>query len=86
MLTDTNHEEVAAFAAGAEAQLTSGSRSVPVCGPGKLHLINGLGGATATTFRYWQSYAYSINEIGSGYFRNFTGVVSVNVATIAALS
>src|SRR5690242_20310162 len=37
------HEEVAAFAAGAEAQLT-GSLTVCAgsCGPGNLHLINGL--------------------------------------------
>src|SRR6266403_2106930 len=37
------HEEVAAFAAGAEAQLT-GQVAVCAgsCGPGNLHLINGL--------------------------------------------
>jgi pyruvate dehydrogenase (quinone) len=39
----TRHEEVAAFAAGAEAHLT-GSLAVCAgsCGPGNLHLINGL--------------------------------------------
>lgn len=39
----TRHEEVAAFAAGAEAQLT-GELTVCAgsCGPGNLHLINGL--------------------------------------------
>ena len=39
----TRHEEVAAFAAGAEAQLT-GQLAVCAgsCGPGNLHLINGL--------------------------------------------
>ena len=39
----TRHEEVAAFAAGAQAQLT-GELAVCVgsCGPGDLHLINGL--------------------------------------------
>ena len=38
----TRHEEVAAFAAGAEAQLT-GQLAVCAgsCGPGNLHLING---------------------------------------------
>ena len=38
-----HHEEAAAFAAGAEAQLT-GSLAVCAgsCGPGNLHLINGL--------------------------------------------
>src|SRR5580704_14265770 len=39
----TRHEEVAAFAAGAEAHLT-GKIAVCAgsCGPGNLHLINGL--------------------------------------------
>lgn len=39
----TRHEEVAAFAAGAQAQLT-GELAVCAgsCGPGNLHLINGL--------------------------------------------
>lgn len=39
----TRHEEVAAFAAGAEAQLT-GELTVCAgsCGPGNMHLINGL--------------------------------------------
>jgi pyruvate dehydrogenase (quinone) len=39
----TRHEETAAFAAGAEAHLT-GSLAVCTgsCGPGNLHLINGL--------------------------------------------
>jgi pyruvate dehydrogenase (quinone) len=37
------HEEVAAFAAGAEAQLTDGLVvCAGSCGPGNLHLINGL--------------------------------------------
>lgn len=37
------HEEVAAFAAGAEAQLTGGLVvCAGSCGPGNLHLINGL--------------------------------------------
>src|SRR4051812_39628858 len=40
---DVRHEETAAFAAGAEAQL-SGRLTVCAgsCGPGNLHLINGL--------------------------------------------
>src|SRR5579859_4427942 len=40
---DVRHEETAAFAAGAEAQLT-GQLAVCAgsCGPGNLHLINGL--------------------------------------------
>src|SRR5271157_1541226 len=37
------HEEVAAFAAGAEAALTGGlAVCAGSCGPGNLHLINGL--------------------------------------------
>jgi pyruvate dehydrogenase (quinone) len=37
------HEEVAAFAAGAEAHLTNGlAVCAGSCGPGNLHLINGL--------------------------------------------
>ena len=37
------HEEVAAFAAGAEAHLTGGlAVCAGSCGPGNLHLINGL--------------------------------------------
>ena len=49
------HEEAAAFAAGAEAQLT-GELAVCAgsCGPGNLHLINGLFDATAAGFRCWR--------------------------------
>jgi len=37
------HEETAAFAAGAEAHLTGGlAVCAGSCGPGNLHLINGL--------------------------------------------
>src|SRR5882672_6271638 len=36
------HEETAAFAAGAEAHLTSLAVCAGSCGPGNLHLINGL--------------------------------------------
>jgi pyruvate dehydrogenase (quinone) len=40
---NTRHEEAAAFAAGAEAQLTGRlSACAGSCGPGNLHLINGL--------------------------------------------
>ncbi len=38
----TRHEEVAAFAAGAEAQLSGELAVSGSCGPGNLHLINGL--------------------------------------------
>lgn len=65
------HEEVAAFAAGAEAQLT-GKLAVCAgsCGPGNLHLINGL-------YDCHRSYAPVLAiaaqipsaEIGSSYFQ-----------------
>jgi pyruvate dehydrogenase (quinone) len=67
----TRHEEVAAFAAGAEAQLT-GELAVCAgsCGPGNLHLINGL-------YDCHRSHAPVVaiaahipsSEIGSGYFQ-----------------
>ena len=52
----TRHEEVAAFAAGAEAQLT-GELAVCAgsCGPGNLHLINGCLTVIATMSRCWPS-------------------------------
>ncbi|MES1250020.1 MAG: thiamine pyrophosphate-binding protein, partial [Chitinophaga rupis] len=65
------HEEVAAFAAGAEAQLT-GKLAVCIgsCGPGNMHLINGL-------YDAHRSYAPVLaiathipsTEIGTGYFQ-----------------
>ncbi len=50
------HEEVAAFAAGAEAHLT-GDIAVCAgsCGPGNLHLINGLFDCTGPACRCWPS-------------------------------
>ena len=67
----TRHEEVAAFAAGAQAQLT-GELAVCAgsCGPGNLHLINGL-------YDCHRSHAPVVaiaahipsSEIGSGYFQ-----------------
>ena len=67
----TRHEEVAAFAAGAEAQLT-GQLAVCAgsCGPGNLHLINGL-------FDCHRNHVPVLaiaehipsSEIGSGYFQ-----------------
>jgi pyruvate dehydrogenase (quinone) len=65
------HEEVAAFAAGAEAQLTGGlAVCAGSCGPGNLHLINGL-------FDCHRSHAPVLAiaahipsaEIGSSYFQ-----------------
>lgn len=67
----TRHEEVAAFAAGAEAQI-SGKLAVCAgsCGPGNLHLINGL-------FECHRSHQPVLaiaahipsSEIGSNYFQ-----------------
>src|SRR5467141_4910696 len=65
------HEEAAAFAAGAEAHLT-GSLAVCAgsCGPGNLHLINGLFDCQRSRVPVL-SIAAQIpsNEIGSGYFQ-----------------
>ncbi|HXB09293.1 MAG TPA: thiamine pyrophosphate-binding protein, partial [Puia sp.] len=65
------HEEAAAFAAGAEAQLT-GRLAVCIgsCGPGNMHFINGL-------YDAHRSYAPVLaiathipsTEIGTGYFQ-----------------
>jgi pyruvate dehydrogenase (quinone) len=65
------HEEVAAFAAGAEAHLT---RSLAVCagscGPGNLHLINGLYDCHRSRVPVLAVAAHiPSNEIGSNYFQ-----------------
>jgi len=65
------HEEVAAFAAGAEAQLT-GSLTVCAgsCGPGNLHLINGLFDCHRSRVPVLAIAAQVPSaEIGSGYFQ-----------------
>src|SRR4051812_23123147 len=47
------HEEAAAFAAGAEAHLTGElTACAGSCGPGNLHLINGLYDVSVAEFRY----------------------------------
>ena len=65
------HEEVAAFAAGAEAHLT---RQIAVCagscGPGNLHLINGLFDCHRNRVPVLAIAAQiPSHEIGSGYFQ-----------------
>lgn len=70
-LVHTRHEEVAAFAAGAEAQLTG---SLAVCagssGPGNLHLINGLFDAHRSGAPVLAIAAHIPSaEIGSSYFQ-----------------
>jgi pyruvate dehydrogenase (quinone) len=65
------HEETAAFAAGAEAQLT-GQLAVCAgsCGPGNLHLINGLYDAHRSMAPLLAIAAHiPSSEIGSGYFQ-----------------
>ena len=65
------HEEAAAFAAGAEAALT-GNLAVCVgsCGPGNLHLINGLYDAQRSRVPVLAIAAHiPTSEIGSGYFQ-----------------
>jgi pyruvate dehydrogenase (quinone) len=65
------HEEVAAFAAGAEAHLT-GSLAVCAgsCGPGNLHLINGLFDCHRNRVPVLAIAAHIPSpEIGSGYFQ-----------------
>jgi pyruvate dehydrogenase (quinone) len=65
------HEEVAAFAAGAEAHLT-GSLAVCAgsCGPGNLHLINGLYDCYRSRVPVLAIAAHiPSQEIGTGYFQ-----------------
>ena len=65
------HEETAAFAAGAEAHLT-GQLTVCAgsCGPGNLHLINGLYDCHRTRVPVLAIAAHiPSEEIGSGYFQ-----------------
>jgi pyruvate dehydrogenase (quinone) len=65
------HEEAAAFAAGADAALT-GQLAVCAgsCGPGNLHLINGLFDAQRTRVPVLAIAAHiPLAEVGSGYFQ-----------------
>ena len=65
------HEEVAAFAAGAEAQVTGGlAVCAGSCGPGNLHLINGLFDCQRTRTPVLAIAAHIPSaEIGSNYFQ-----------------
>ncbi|MCJ2138327.1 ubiquinone-dependent pyruvate dehydrogenase [Methylobacterium sp. J-026] len=67
----TRHEEAAAFAAAAEAQIT-GALAVCAgsCGPGNLHLINGLYDAHRSRTPVLAIAAHIPSaEVGSGYFQ-----------------
>src|SRR5712691_10054831 len=65
------HEETAAFAAGAEAHLTGGlAVCAGSCGPGNLHLINGLYDCHRSRVPVLAIAAQiPTHEIGSGYFQ-----------------
>src|SRR4029453_18211399 len=65
------HEEVAAFAAGAEAHLTDAlAVCAGSCGPGNLHLINGLFDCHRSRVPVLAIAAHIPSaEIGSGYFQ-----------------
>jgi MFS family permease len=68
---DVRHEETAAFAASAEAQLT-GKLAVcgGSCGPGNLHLINGLFDAQRSGAPVLAIAAHiPSTEVGTGYFQ-----------------
>src|SRR6266404_4507556 len=68
---DVRHEETAAFAAGAEAQLT-GQLAVCAgsCGPGNLHLINGLDDAHRSLAPVLAIAAHiPSSDVGTGYFQ-----------------
>ncbi|MGA5168444.1 MULTISPECIES: pyruvate dehydrogenase [Streptomyces] len=65
------HEETAAFAAGAEAQITGGlAACAGSCGPGNLHLINGLYDAHRSMAPVLALASHiPSGEIGLGYFQ-----------------
>ena len=65
------HEEVAAFAAGAEAHLTGElAACAGSCGPGNLHLINGLFDCHRSRVPVLAIAAHIPSaEIGAGYFQ-----------------
>ncbi|MDI1464117.1 ubiquinone-dependent pyruvate dehydrogenase [Catellatospora sp. KI3] len=65
------HEEAAAFAAAGEAAVTGGlAVCVGSCGPGNLHLINGLFDASRSRVPVLAVAAHiPRDEIGSGYFQ-----------------
>src|ERR1700688_3145460 len=65
------HEEVAAFAAAGEAQITGGlAACAGSCGPGNLHLINGLFDAHRSRVPVLAIAAQiPSGEIGGGYFQ-----------------
>ena len=83
------HEEVAAFAAGAEAAVT-GELAVCAgsCGPGNLHLINGLFDCHRTPCRCWRSRRRSRRprSVSATSRRRIRRSCSASAATIARWS
>src|SRR4051794_1849868 len=80
------HEESAAFAAGAEAHLT-GQLTVCAgsCGPGNLHLINGLYDCHRSRVPVLAIAAHiPTDEIGSGYFQEPIPARSLPIAAITS--
>jgi pyruvate dehydrogenase (quinone) len=69
--TQVRHEESAAFAAGAEAQISGRlTACAGSCGPGNLHLINGLFDAHRSMAPVLALAAHiPSSEIGTGYFQ-----------------
>jgi pyruvate dehydrogenase (quinone) len=83
------HEETAAFAAGAEAQLTGRlTACAGSCGPGNLHLINGLFDAHRSDAPVLAIASHiPTSEIGTGYFQEtHRKSCSRNAATIVSSS
>ena len=81
------HEETAAFAAGAEAHLT-GQLAVCAgsCGPGNLHLINGLYDCHRSRVPVLAIAAQiPTHEIGSGYFQETHPGSCASSLTLAAI-
>ena len=87
------HEEVAAFAAGADAHVT-GSLAVCAgsCGPGNLHLINGLFDCQRSRLPVVAIAAHIPSpEIGPGYFQEthpeqLFRVIAVPVSLVGAFA
>src|ERR1700730_1376685 len=81
------HEETAAFAAGAEAHLTASlAVCAGSCGPGNLHLINGLFDANRSRVPGLAVAAHiPRQEVGSGYFHESEPQIQLGVALALVL-
>ena len=81
------HEEAAAFAAAGEAAVTGGlAVCAASCGPGNLHLINGLYDAQRSRVPVLALAAHiPLSEVGSGYFQETHPAASCS-ASAASMS